>query len=166
MALYGLLGLRGGEFNLLPFAEPPQRTISGHYEFLLMEAARLTDEGSNPFDTAADQSQALEIAPVHDSPETGANAPVTDNAPAVRTEEILLASGSGTILHEWQCADSRVRLSLLQHVEEDAAVLSKLLPAGCFERSEIRTPSERIVCRIQAESRLFVRTTQSESQTE
>src|SRR5207237_578408 len=50
VALYGLLGLRGGEFNLRPFSEPPTRTISGHYEFLLMEAARLVDEGTNPLD--------------------------------------------------------------------------------------------------------------------
>ena len=40
-ALYGLLALRGGEFNLLPFTEPPRRTIEGQWESLLMEAARL-----------------------------------------------------------------------------------------------------------------------------
>ncbi|HRT10904.1 MAG TPA: response regulator, partial [Candidatus Paceibacterota bacterium] len=44
LALYSLLGLRGGEFNLLPFSPPPERTITGQYEFLLMEAARLSDE--------------------------------------------------------------------------------------------------------------------------
>ena len=46
MALYGLLGLKGGEFKLHPFTEPARRTISGQYEFLLMEAARLQDENS------------------------------------------------------------------------------------------------------------------------
>ena len=45
VALYGLLALRGGEFNLLPFTEPPRRTIEGQWESLLMEAARLSDEG-------------------------------------------------------------------------------------------------------------------------
>ena len=29
VALYGLLALRGGEFNLLPYAEPSSRTIAG-----------------------------------------------------------------------------------------------------------------------------------------
>src|SRR5438552_1486919 len=32
MALYGLLGLSGGQFSLHPFTEPPRRTISGQYE--------------------------------------------------------------------------------------------------------------------------------------
>ena len=39
-----LLSLSGGEFNLKPFTEPPVRTISGSWEFLLMEAARKRDE--------------------------------------------------------------------------------------------------------------------------
>ena len=39
-----LLGLSGGQFNLKPFDEPPERTISGSWEFLLMEAARMKDE--------------------------------------------------------------------------------------------------------------------------
>jgi CheY-like chemotaxis protein len=39
-----LVGLGGGQFNLRPFTEPPQRTISGQWEFLLMEAARKSDE--------------------------------------------------------------------------------------------------------------------------
>src|ERR1039457_2267409 len=47
VALYGMLALRGGEFNLLPYTEPPRRTIEGQWESLLMEAARLTDEGRN-----------------------------------------------------------------------------------------------------------------------
>src|SRR5207302_1776455 len=47
VALYGLLALRGGEFNLLAFQEPARRTIAGQYEFLLMEAARLQDESSD-----------------------------------------------------------------------------------------------------------------------
>lgn len=39
-----LLGLKGGEFSLKPFAEPPSRTIDQQWEFLLMEAARTLDE--------------------------------------------------------------------------------------------------------------------------
>ena len=39
-----LLGMRGGQFNLKPFTEPSARSISGQWEFLLMEAARKTDE--------------------------------------------------------------------------------------------------------------------------
>jgi HEAT repeat protein/CheY-like chemotaxis protein len=43
-ALQQLLALAGGSFELLPFEPPPQRTIKGQWEFLLMEAARLRDE--------------------------------------------------------------------------------------------------------------------------
>ncbi|MFZ0828726.1 MAG: HEAT repeat domain-containing protein [Verrucomicrobiia bacterium] len=43
-ALQQLLTLAGGSFELLPFERPPQRTIEGQWETLLMEAARLRDE--------------------------------------------------------------------------------------------------------------------------
>ncbi|MDD5139901.1 MAG: response regulator [Verrucomicrobiales bacterium] len=39
-----LLSLAGGEFQLKPFKAPPQRTIQGSWETLLMEAARCFDE--------------------------------------------------------------------------------------------------------------------------
>ena len=43
-AFYRLLSLRGGDFQLKPFRSPPQRTIDTRWEFLLMDAARATDE--------------------------------------------------------------------------------------------------------------------------
>jgi CheY-like chemotaxis protein len=43
-ALQQLLALAGGSFELLPFEPPPQCTIEGQWESLLMEAARLRDE--------------------------------------------------------------------------------------------------------------------------
>ena len=43
-AFYRLLSLRGGEFALRPFKAPPQRTIDTRWEFLLMDAARASDE--------------------------------------------------------------------------------------------------------------------------
>jgi len=45
-ALQQLLALAGGTFELLPFEPPPQRTIEGQWEFLLMEAARVRDEAA------------------------------------------------------------------------------------------------------------------------
>src|SRR6266498_1733973 len=39
-----LMSLTGGQFHLKPFVEPPTTTISGSWEFLLMEAARQRDE--------------------------------------------------------------------------------------------------------------------------
>jgi CheY-like chemotaxis protein len=43
-AFYRLLSLTGGEFQVKPFRPPPQRTINTRWEFLLMDAARVTDE--------------------------------------------------------------------------------------------------------------------------
>lgn len=43
-AFYRLLSLGGGEFRLKPFTPPPQRTVEGSWEYLLMEAARRADE--------------------------------------------------------------------------------------------------------------------------
>jgi len=45
-ALQKLLGMAGGSFELLPFEAPPQRTIEGQWESLLMEAARVRDEAA------------------------------------------------------------------------------------------------------------------------
>jgi CheY-like chemotaxis protein len=43
-ALYRLLSMGNGEFRLQPFKNPPARTIEGSWEYLLMEAARMSDE--------------------------------------------------------------------------------------------------------------------------
>ena len=43
-AFYKLMSLRGGQFHVLAFRPPPQRTIEARWEFLLMDAARATDE--------------------------------------------------------------------------------------------------------------------------
>jgi len=43
-ALYRLLSMGNGEFRLQPFKNPPVRTIEGSWEYLLMEAARASDE--------------------------------------------------------------------------------------------------------------------------
>src|SRR4029077_12506058 len=43
-AFYRLMSLRGGEFQLKPFKAPAQRTIESRWEFLVMDAARASDE--------------------------------------------------------------------------------------------------------------------------
>jgi CheY-like chemotaxis protein len=43
-AIYRVLSLKGGEFQLKPFQAPPERTVHSAWEFLLMEAARASDE--------------------------------------------------------------------------------------------------------------------------
>lgn len=157
VALYGLLALRGGEFNFQPFVEPQRRTISGHWESLLMEAARLSDEGTQFFDADRREAAAIETAaPVELSGPGAAAAPVVPAALA-RIEEVVLCSGAGEVLYEWECKALDRRLNLLQQVEQQAAQLSSVAPVGRFERLEILAADGRIICEAQPHRRLFVR---------
>ena len=161
VALYGLLALRGGEFNLQPFAEPPRRTIEGQWESLLMEAARLHDEGQQFLEPDAAGLAAVEPAP---APVTEAGmegpavaGPVVATAGETRIEEIILCSGAGEVLYDWESKSLELRLRLLGQVEQQAAQVSTLAPVGRFDRLEILTPEGRIVCQVQPDRRLFVR---------
>jgi hypothetical protein len=161
VALYGLLALRGGEFNLQPFAEPPRRTIEGQWESLLMEAARLHDEGQQFLETDEAGLTAVEPAPdpVTEAAAQGAamEGPAVATAGETRIEEIILCSGAGEVLYEWESKSLELRLRLLGQVEQQAAQVSTLAPVGRFDRLEILTPEGRIVCQVQPDRRLFVR---------
>lgn len=160
-ALYSLLGLRGGAFNLAPFVEPPQRTIAGQWEFLLMEAARMNDEASaNP--------PTEEIPPA--SPEVavpgggdGSRTPGAGLLPPIEThvEEILLSSGAGDVLFQSQCPLPDDRLRLLAQLEEMGAQISAMAPVGAFERLEVRARQKRAVCLVRPDRRVFVRSVAS-----
>ncbi len=155
IALYGLLGMRGGEFNLQPFIEPATRSISGHYEFLLMEAARLNDEGTTFFSNPASSASGPAVGLSPDQVVLGA----TESAVATRAriDEVVLCSGAGEVLYDWQSDLLEKRLGLLAQVEQQAAQLSGLLPAGRFDCLEITTSRGRAVCHVQPHIRLFVR---------
>lgn len=181
-ALYGLLALRGGEFNLLPFAEPAQRTISGHWEFLLMEAARVLDEGTSFIDLekkaaeeakAQTQSQLPAGTPAINGDANGHSACLPEfsrggfdtqilpgrtalDPNAVLIAETLLCSGAGEILYENGC-DTAKRVSLLEQIDQQAAQLSALAPAGRFDRVEILAAEGRVICQVQPDRRVFVR---------
>ena len=149
VALYGLLALRGGEFNLLPFTEPPRRTIEGQWEQLLMEAARLSDEGQKFLE--------VEDAPQSFAPAIEAAAGAQAGAEGPRIEEIILCSGAGEVLYDWASRSLELRLRLLEHIEQQAAEVVTLAPLGRFDRLEILSPEDRIVCQVQPDRRLFVR---------
>jgi DNA-binding NarL/FixJ family response regulator len=151
VALYGLLALRGGEFNLLPFTEPPRRTIEGQWESLLMEAARLSDEGQQFLETEGPEETGTEP----DKP--GVSEVAALSAGRVRIEETVLCSGAGEVLHEWESKSLELRLRLLEQVEQQAAQVSTLAAVGRFDRLEILTPEGRIICQVQPDRRLFVR---------
>lgn len=162
VALYSLLALRGGEFNLRPFAAPPQRTIEGQWEFLLMEAARLRDEGgmagaapeaAAPADVEVLQpATAADVPPAPAAPEAAAAPP-----PEVLIEEVVLCSGTGEVLFEWGSRSLEQSLALLGLVEDQARQLVAGLPLGRFERATFHTASGRLLCLVQSDRRLLVR---------
>jgi DNA-binding NarL/FixJ family response regulator len=157
VALYGLLGLRGGEFNFLEYTEPPRRTIEGHWENLLMEAARLSDEGRTFFEpetpeAALELQAAVAQPPAAPSPEPPAQVQID-----VQIEEILLCSGAGDVLYEWGCDNLDERLHWVEQVEHQARQLGTVARVGLFDRLEILTRGGRIVCQVQPQRRVFVR---------
>ena len=165
VALYSLLALRGGEFNLRAFEAPAQRTIEGQWEFLLMEAARLTDEaGALPVEAPAAEPEippAPEPPPVRMASDTEYFAAklAPKNSTDTRIEEVVLCSGAGEVLYDWQCKSLERRLNLLEQVEDQAAQLSNVAPLGRLQRLEILTLEDRMICQISPDRRLFVRST-------
>lgn len=263
LALNSLLSLSGGEFNLLPFTEPAERTIQGQWEFLLMEAARLQDEksgddepapgdsgGFNPEPAAPETSKpakpapvvpaaldsfpdmfkpasakvepakvtpakteapkkkpvaldsfpdmfkpplakpaapAAPVAPVAPGPApadpvpdaapdaipdvfrfgdnktyTPAQTTVAEVEPGIETspvqiEEVLLCSGTGEVLHDWQCKSPDQRLALLELAGLHGAQIAAAGMFGRFERLEIRSKEDRSICHVRLDRRLFVR---------
>lgn len=179
-ALFKLLGLKGGEFHLKPFTTPPKQTIDGHWESLLMEAARLRDEAEGAAAGIDENATSLapEIAPLE--PVADETAPVESHAipfPAAetpaevschpeadasgtewRTQEILICSATGDVLYEWQAAGVDRRLRLLNHLASQAEWLEQSLPLGRAGRLEIAGLTERTVAVLEADHRVFVRT--------
>ena len=169
-ALYGLLGLTGGEFNFSEYIEPPRRTIEGSWEGLLMEAARLVDEGEivlkpeTPTDAAevpAELSPPISEVPAEATHELAQ--PIQAGS-EVQIEEILLGSSGGNVLYEWGCNNVEGRLKLMEQVEEQGRQVSEVVKVGVFDRLEIVTPKGRIVCQVQPQRRIFVRSTRGEQQ--
>jgi CheY-like chemotaxis protein len=150
MALYALLGLSGGEFNLHPFSEPSSRTISGQYESLLMEAARLRDENSS----ALPQPGSLGGSELNAALGEGAS---PTEARGVRIEETLLCSSAGEVLYQWKCESLEARLELFKKLEQLAMIASKGMPSGRFHRVSMDTGANRLLFQIQPKFKLLVR---------
>ena len=88
----------------MPFEPPPQITISGAWEFLLMEAARARDELASP--TAADE------------PEIDPKTLAAPTAAAARVEEMLICSGQGSRFMTAECPDLPGRAAMLKKISE------------------------------------------------
>jgi CheY-like chemotaxis protein len=142
-ALQKLLSFTGGSFQLLPFEPPPQRTINGPWEFLLMEAARVRDETALKGGDGA-EPPAIEPDPV-------------EMVGKVTVAETLICSEKGELLYEWQCADVINRLVWLQSVAQQADVTAQEVPFGKFDRLELSLPNGRAVAQTRPDRLVFVR---------
>ena len=142
-ALFQLLALRGGEFHLKPFIKPARQTIDGSWESLLMESARQHDEASGaPAEAATAEADARSK-----TPPAG-----TDR----KVEEIVLCSGAGELLYEWQAKNVDRRIQLLDLISNISASFAKTPPLTRGERLEIESPEVRIVLLLQPDRRIFV----------
>ncbi|HXJ71746.1 MAG TPA: response regulator [Candidatus Dormibacteraeota bacterium] len=170
-----LLGLAGGEFDVTTFADPPSRSITGSWEFLLMEAARKRDEtgpvtpgqSDSGFQTPAttlSERPTPNVVPVIEAGQTTAQ-PVrpqsqlslpTGTKPQVA--EFLVCSLQGEVLHEWQCSNPNGRVSFLEFLAQKARQLTQGMPLGDFDRLEVNGPDGRVVAQIQSDRALLVRT--------
>lgn len=195
-----LLSLSGGQFNLKPFTEPPNRTITGQWEFLLMEAARKSDEAKEaqaalppvaPAPAApappvspsvaaeverimasnkAAEAAAVPAAPGAPPPPAktvsfGTPAtyqPVPALAPGVawrpKVDEMLILSGQGEVLYQWQCANVDLWVSFFEFASQRGQRLAQVLPLGDFDRLEIQSGGARAVVIISNDRGVLVKT--------
>jgi CheY-like chemotaxis protein len=160
MALYGLLGLSAGEFTLHAFAEPQRRSISGQYEFLLMEAARLRDENSSQPQQPGSLGGKAEL---HAALSEGS---VNTEARGIRIDEALLCSSAGEVLYQWKCEALESRLDLFKKLEQQAMEASKGTPSGRFHRVSMDTGASRLLVQIQPTFKLLVRSVLPSTPTE
>lgn len=181
-----LMALSGGQFNLRPFSEPPARTLSGQWEFLLMEAARKSDEAReaaarqppDPAETAwIDTSHITKPPPSEASPPSlpdeaqiaaVKSAPVRPMAEAVpvlppgvpsrpKVDEVLICSAQGEVLYEWQCPNKDLWLDFFEFVSQRGQRLAQSLPLGEFERLEVESGGARAVVIISHERGVLVK---------
>ncbi len=183
-----LLAMSGGQFNLKPFTEPPTRSLSGQWEFLLMEAARKSDEDkealaaataaapvSETFQEEIERITAAVISePTSPQPLQLAEPPGAPFLPAARLElplalppgvasrpkvdEMLVCSAQGDVLYEWQCAHTDLWVNFFEFVSQRGQRLSQALPLGEFNRLEIQSGGVRAVVIIANDRGVLVKT--------
>ena len=170
-----ILSLKGGEFNLKPFAEPAQHSIDGQWEFLLMEAARVRDEraGQEAEEPAAVETEpAPEPAPVAPLPVPPPPVRASDfvppsaiyipapltNRPA-RIDEMVICTAKGEVVYEWQSANLGDRISFLEFLSQKSQQLGEGLNLGAFDRLEMEGERSRVIAQVKADRGVFVRAT-------
>lgn len=170
-----LLALSGGQFALKPFAEPATRSISGQWEFLLMEAARKSDEAKEALAASVppsppSESIAAEVARLESSgPETPNRLNVDsgfEDVPMVppgvawrpKVDEVLILSNQGDVIYEWQCRNADLWVNFFEFASQRGQRLAQLLPLGDFERLEIQSGGARALVMLSNNQGVLVKT--------
>ncbi len=150
-----LLALQGGRFNLQTFSEPAARTISGQWEFLLMEAARKRDEAEVNESPPSVPDLSEQLMPAQAKVETllaiteAADKPMpaaeTIERERPKITELLVCSSRGEVLHEWQCKDRSTWVNFFEFLSQKAQRLARGLALGEFDRLELEAAQTRSV---------------------
>lgn len=144
-ALYKLLALPGGSFELAQFEPPQEKTLSGSWEMLLMEAARVRDE------------MAVNGKEVNGSEHPGA-APA-ESKTSSRIEETLVCTRAGDMLFDATPEDVPARIGWMQSVEQQAGKLAHVFALGEFDRLESELAGGRAISLVRGGKLIFVRVT-------
>ena len=168
-ALNKILALKGGDFNLQAFVEPPQRSIDGQWEFLLMEAARVRDEalqaGEEPEPEEPEQAPPV-VLPIPAPPVRVQSVPAepvnTSSAPLnrpARIDEMLVCTAKGEVLYDWKCPNTNVRISYLEFLSQKSTQLGEGLNLGSFDRLEMESDQYRVIAQVKPDRGVFIRAT-------
>jgi CheY-like chemotaxis protein len=150
-AFFHLLHLKDGEFRLKPYVEPPAKTISRHWENLLMEAAQLRDEKAE---------QAPAAPPVEAAPAAPKHPPLAlteaERAAGRAPRQLLAVSIEGRVLAGHAGRDEALPRRLAGALEE-AAWFKTTAGLGALELFEAVSAHEETALQFQSESVLLVR---------
>ena len=158
-----LMALSGGEFNLKPFAEPPQRTISAQWEFLIMEAARKRDEDGGAAEPEQESPPKEPLPDPFVSPRTQFFVKPPQPKPAEPPQrpeiaEFVILSSQADVLYQWQCEDINGRIGFLEFLSQRARQVAQGLPLGEFERFEVHGSKSRAIAQLDSDHAFLVRT--------
>jgi CheY-like chemotaxis protein len=141
-ALQKLLCLPGGSFELAPFEHPAEKTLTGPWEMLLMEAARVRDEiAANGGEENSADTQTIAAA----------------RKTASTLEATLVCTRAGDTLFDATVEDAPAHVNWLQSVEKESTKLGSLLALGNFDRLETQLAEGRAISLFRGGKFVFVR---------
>jgi CheY-like chemotaxis protein len=78
-----------------------------------------------------------------------------------RIDEVLLCSGQGDVLYEWQCRNSDVWINFLEFISQKSRHVSQGLALGNLDRLEIRGTNSRVVARVGSDWGVVIRSSKA-----